>query len=266
MNLFFPQNIALSYVLYITYRKDEIVYIGSGKRGREFHTISGASNNRSLNKSYFNDEPLTTHIIGESDDVLILQALEKLLINHLQPVFNTTYKQMSLSDIESTWEVLRKGRLGFLKSYLEKAHTRIGNLLPALEGDCYKDEIKVHEILSAEHEFDGRAYQGLTINPHYYSEFIDRFPIIGEVFKKNRNLYSTAQQQEDVEVFLYIKSFASIYLRSGINRKGLEPGILDAIIHNKEALTRCYFFPSVRFTPNEEVGPLTLSYLENNRD
>lgn len=266
MNLFFPQNIALSYVLYITYRKDEIVYIGSGKKGREFHTISGSSNNRFLNKSYFNDEPLTTHIIGESDDILIIQALEKLLINHLQPVFNTLYKQMTLSDIESAWEVLRKGRVGFLKSYLEKAHTRIGNLLTALEGDCYKDAIKVHEILTAEHEFDGRNYQGLTIIPHYYSEFMRRFPIIVEVLKKNHNLYSTAQQSEGVEIFLYIKSFVGIYQRSHINRKGLETGILDAIIHNKEALTRCYLFPSVRFTPNEEVGPLTLSYLENSRD
>ncbi len=69
------------YEVYACYHNDEIVYIGSGKNGRNKHCNSGISQNYDLNKLHFTDKDnVSVTVIKYFSDKNVSLAYEKDMI------------------------------------------------------------------------------------------------------------------------------------------------------------------------------------------
>lgn len=84
----------MDYIVYEVHYKNatgktEIVYIGSGKRGRESHATSGKSHSYELNELFFK-EPNTLSVIIIRDNLTKQESLimEKEYIQATEPKFN----------------------------------------------------------------------------------------------------------------------------------------------------------------------------------
>lgn len=85
-------NIENNYIVYEVKYKDELVYIGSGKTGREQHVLSGKSNNVNLNRLYFADpENVTILVIRENLTKEEAIESERDFIMAAEPKFNTIH-------------------------------------------------------------------------------------------------------------------------------------------------------------------------------
>ena len=80
------------YEVYACYHNDEIVYIGSGKKGRNKHCMSGISQNYDLNKLHFTDKDnVSVTVIKYFSDKNVSLAYEKDMIKLYKPKFNKVY-------------------------------------------------------------------------------------------------------------------------------------------------------------------------------
>lgn len=79
------------YEVYAGYYKDELVYIGSGKKGRHLHLNSGVSHLYEANKLHFQNESIDVKLIYTTDNKKDSLYYEKLQIENLKPLWNKTY-------------------------------------------------------------------------------------------------------------------------------------------------------------------------------
>ena len=79
----------MDYIVYEVHYKGRVVYIGSGKRGREAHAISGKSHSYDLNKIFFT-EPDTLNVVIIREDLTKEESLlmEKEYIQATEPIYN----------------------------------------------------------------------------------------------------------------------------------------------------------------------------------
>lgn len=71
--------------VYMTTVDGEVVYIGRGTGNRMYHTISGASGNKELNRLYFSKARMITEVVQQDMDKEAAKRLEKLLIAKYKP-------------------------------------------------------------------------------------------------------------------------------------------------------------------------------------
>lgn len=81
-----------SYIIYEVLHNRRCVYIGSGKRDRYKHAMSGKSNNVELNRLYFTDpDNVVVNIIRENLTKQESLDMEKEYIQATEPKFNKTH-------------------------------------------------------------------------------------------------------------------------------------------------------------------------------
>lgn len=78
------------YVVYFGYVDSEIVYIGSGLKGREMHLNSGVTHVYAANKYHFEGKFVHTKIVWEGDSKSTALRIERELIREHLPRWNTT--------------------------------------------------------------------------------------------------------------------------------------------------------------------------------
>lgn len=80
------------YIIYEVLHNQKVVYIGSGKIGRELHCMSGHSHNVELNKLFFTEpENMKVQVIREGLSKEESLEIEKEFIQATEPKFNKTH-------------------------------------------------------------------------------------------------------------------------------------------------------------------------------
>lgn len=81
-----------NYIIYEVTHNHRTVYIGSGKPGRELHTMSGHSHNPELNKLFFTDpENMRVTVLREGLTKEESLEMEKEYIQATEPKFNKVH-------------------------------------------------------------------------------------------------------------------------------------------------------------------------------
>lgn len=80
------------YIIYEVTYKNKVVYIGSGKPGREEHCLSGHSHNPELNKLFFTEpEHMKVTVLRENLTKEESLEMEKEYIQATEPKFNKVH-------------------------------------------------------------------------------------------------------------------------------------------------------------------------------
>lgn len=79
------------YVVYKATLGGEVLYIGSGVKGREKHCASGVSHVYKLNELHFNGASIETVVVKDSLSKEGSMSLEKDLITKLKPLYNVVH-------------------------------------------------------------------------------------------------------------------------------------------------------------------------------
>lgn len=80
------------YIIYEVTHNNRVVYIGSGKPGREEHCMSGRSHNPELNKLFFTEpENMNVTVIREGLSKDESLEIEKEFIQATEPRFNKVH-------------------------------------------------------------------------------------------------------------------------------------------------------------------------------
>lgn len=79
----------MDYIIYEVLYENKVVYIGSGKRGREQHVKSGKSHSPDLNRLFFTDpDNIHVNIIREELSKSESLEMEKEYIQATEPIYN----------------------------------------------------------------------------------------------------------------------------------------------------------------------------------
>ena len=96
------------YLVYAVRCSEVVVYVGSGKVGRERHCQSGCSHVYELNRLHFSGEDIETSIVERFNTREDALQSEKLLIMQLRPKLNKMYNpdapKMVNSAVQKEWE------------------------------------------------------------------------------------------------------------------------------------------------------------------
>lgn len=96
------------YEVYLCYYKEDIVYVGSGKMGRNRHCVSGISHCYGLNKLHFTEpEHVSVDVIALFQDKKESLDYEKSLIMLHKPIFNTVFNKDVRNDLAKRSKGLR---------------------------------------------------------------------------------------------------------------------------------------------------------------
>ena len=115
-------NLADKFVVYTASLNGIIVYVGSGKFGRQLHCLSGCSHVYGLNKLHFESTEVIVKIVGYYDNKQESLDIEKHLILTNKPAFN----KKDNPDVEissntwtfSKWDTYLRQNLGSRKYWL----------------------------------------------------------------------------------------------------------------------------------------------------
>lgn len=123
------QDFRDDYVVYEVLYNNDLVYVGSGKWGRQFHTVSGVSHSYELNKLHFTD-PLnvTLSVIKDGMTKEDSLTLEKYIIRTKKPTFNIRWANEKLIGVEKVLNMtkvkrLQQPRRDILKSFTKQLLT-----------------------------------------------------------------------------------------------------------------------------------------------
>lgn len=89
-------------IVYAAKVNDQIVYIGSGKEGREKHCNSGKSSSVELNRLFFSGSEIIVNILHKNITKQTAEEIEKKLIKKHLPKCNILHKQSSIKVLSNT--------------------------------------------------------------------------------------------------------------------------------------------------------------------
>lgn len=113
-----------NHVVYIGRIKDEIVYVGHGKYGRQDHLNSGVSHLYQANKAHFKGLVIDIELHSEGISKEEAVETERKLIQELNPLWNTALTpkselRLSLRKHLSKFDTSRSSRLSILKAGMD---------------------------------------------------------------------------------------------------------------------------------------------------
>lgn len=86
------------YLVYAAYVDDELVYIGSGIKGRQNHCLSGFSHVVELNYAQGQGKQLRTEVLTDELSKGVSLVIERELIKKLLPIYNKTHNAYNSKD------------------------------------------------------------------------------------------------------------------------------------------------------------------------
>lgn len=92
------------YIVYIVRHRDKVMYIGSGKRGRELHCTSGISHCYELNELHFNKKKMDVEVVNTFSTKEDSLSKEKELIDLYWPLFNISSNASNAKAFISRWK------------------------------------------------------------------------------------------------------------------------------------------------------------------
>lgn len=145
------------WIVYFVSHKSEVVYIGSGARGREKHTTSGVSHVYELNKLHFTGEEVDVAVVKEFTSKEASLSFEMEQIKKYRPAYNKVHNNREVTDNMTKYAIFKADTLKWVKD-TNKLHRQLGRYTKAIKG--------LFSIFGAKSLYDGVCIYGYSTNKY----------------------------------------------------------------------------------------------------
>ena len=145
------------WIVYFVRYKSEVVYIGSGVRGREKHTTSGVSHVYELNKLHFAGEEVDVTVVKEFTSKEASLSFEMEQIKKHRPTYNKVHNNTEVTDNMTKYAIFKADTLKWVKD-TNKLHRQLDRYTKAIKG--------LFSIFGAKSLYDGVCIYGYSTNKH----------------------------------------------------------------------------------------------------